>query len=61
MEVNKAYSTRDVCDRYLITPQTVHKLVKDGKLLAGKAGRDFRFSPEECDRVFLGIKKAMAA
>lgn len=61
MEVNKAYSTRDVCSRYGISPQTVHKLVKDGKLRAGKAGRDFRFSPEECDRIFLGIERSKAA
>ena len=61
VEANRAYSTDEVCRRYSVAASTVRKLVEDGKLRAGKAGRNLRFSPTECDRVFLGIEKDKVA
>lgn len=56
MEVRQAYDTKEVCNRYKVHPNTVRQMVKDGRLKAGGTERGFRFSPEECDRVFLGIE-----
>jgi excisionase family DNA binding protein len=53
----------EVAQRYRVHPNTVRNMVKDGRLPAGGTGRQYRFSPRECDRVFLGIepKKEEAA
>jgi excisionase family DNA binding protein len=56
MEVNAAYSTQEVATRYKVHPNTVRQMQKDGRLKGGRVGRDFRFSPSECDRVFLGVE-----
>ena len=56
MEVRSAYSTPEVAQRYKVHPNTVRQMLKDGRLKGGRLGRHFRFSPEECDRVFLGIE-----
>jgi hypothetical protein len=55
---NSALTVADVCQRYKVHPNTVRNMVKDGRLKKGGAGRIIRFSPEECDRVFLGIEPA---
>jgi excisionase family DNA binding protein len=56
VEVKKAYSTQEVAKKYGVVASTVRAMAKDGRLKAGSTGRDFRFSPEECDRVFLGME-----
>ena len=58
MESNtKALTVADVCKRYQVHPNTVRAMAKDGRLRCGRVGRDFRFSPDECDRVLLGTEK----
>ena len=61
MEVKKAYNTQEVAAKYGVAPSTVRQMAKDGRLPSGSTGRDFRFSPEVCDRVFLGIEPDKAA
>lgn len=57
MQVNtQVYSTKEVCARYGVHADTVRKMLKNGTLRAGRAGKKFKFSAEECDRVFLGIE-----
>ena len=56
VEVKKAYSTQEVAAKYGVAASTVRDMAKDGRLRSGSTGRDYRFSPEECDRVFLGIE-----
>lgn len=56
MEVKCAYSTKEVCERYGVHPNTVRSMVKDGRLKGQRLKRDFRFAPAECDRVFLGVE-----
>lgn len=54
---SSAYGIKEVCNQYKVHPNTVRRMVKDGRLKAGRAGgKNYRFSPEECDRVFLGIE-----
>lgn len=53
---NYALGVAEVSERYKVHPNTVRAMAKDGRLPHGKAGRDYRFSPHECDRVFLGIE-----
>lgn len=56
MESNtEALDVADVCALYKVHPNTVRTMAKDGRLKHGRVGRDFRFSRQECDRVFLGI------
>lgn len=56
MQTKQAYSTKEVCARYSVHPNTVRMMVKDGRLKGTKLKSHFRFSKEECDRVFLGIE-----
>jgi excisionase family DNA binding protein len=53
---NCALSITEVSKRYKIHPNTVRNMMKDGRLRAGGTGRAYRFSPTECDKVFLGIE-----
>jgi excisionase family DNA binding protein len=50
-------TVEDVSHRYKVHSNTVYKMVKDGRLKAGGTGKALRFSPAECDQVFLGIEK----
>jgi excisionase family DNA binding protein len=52
---NCALTVADVCARYKVHANTVRNMAKDGRLKSGGTGREYRFSPDECDRVFLGI------
>ena len=56
MEVKTALTTAEVSARYNVHPNTVRAMVKDKRLKAGDLPGHYRFSPEECDRVFLGIE-----
>ena len=57
MTVNVSALTVDqVSVRYKVHKNTVYNMAKDGRLKHGGTGRQLRFSPEECDRVFLGIE-----
>lgn len=56
MEVKTALTTAEVSARYSVHAETVRRMVKSGRLKAGNSEGNFRFSPEECDRVFLGIE-----
>ena len=56
MEVTQAYSTQEVSEKYKVHPNTVRTMARDGRLKAGGPGSHLRFSPAECDRVFLGIE-----
>lgn len=57
MTVNdSALTVADVCERYKVHANTVRNMVKDGRLRAGGTGREYRLSPKECDKVFLGIE-----
>ena len=60
MEAKQVYNIREVCARYGVHVETVRRMANDGRLKAGRAGRDFRFAADECDRVFLGIEKNQA-
>lgn len=52
---NKVLDVAEVSARYKVHPNTVRAMANDGRLPHGKVGRDFRFSKQECDRVFLGV------
>jgi len=56
MEEKQAYSTQEVSLKYKVHPNTVRHMAKDGRLKSGGPGKHLRFSPAECDRVFLGIE-----
>jgi len=60
MEERRALSTREVAQKYNVHPNTVRQMVYDGRLKAGRNGKDYRFSPDECDRVLLGIEPKAA-
>lgn len=56
MKVKTALTTAEVSERYNVHVNTVRAMVKDKRLKAGDSPGHLRFSPEECDRVFLGIE-----
>jgi excisionase family DNA binding protein len=56
MDIPQAYTTKEVCKIYNTSKNTVLKMAKEGRIKAGTSGRGYRFSPQECDRVFLGIE-----
>ncbi len=52
---SKLFTIQEVCEILGISRRTVYRYIQDGRINAIKAGRDYRFTPEEIERFKGGI------
>jgi len=56
MKVEQFYTVRTLADRLAITPLTVYRLVRQGKIPALKIGKSIRFDPAAVDAFLESVR-----
>ncbi|MCC6398402.1 MAG: helix-turn-helix domain-containing protein [Bacteroidetes bacterium] len=56
MKADQFYTVRTLADRLAITPLTVYRLVRQGKIPAVKIGKSIRFDPEAVDAYLESVR-----
>ena len=56
MKTGQFYTVRTLADKLVITPLTVYRLVRQGKIPAVKIGKSIRFDPEAVDAFLESVR-----
>lgn len=49
---------KDICDKFKVTQRTVYRWMESGGLVGIKAGRVWRFQPEDVQRFIDGLPRS---